>query len=146
LAARGLGASGAEQKELSRYITGAASQEFGNWQDRLAQLTGVGQTSAEAQAGRQYGAGTTEAGLGLQYALPSAQIYQDLGKVQAESELSRALMGRQNLSSLIGGISNIAGLGLGSIAPYLGGGSGSGSSSPTGGKGTLTLASIAPYI
>lgn len=56
-AARGGLASGNTLAELTRYSSGLATQNFGNYTNRLAGLGGVGQTSAENQAARgaQYG-------------------------------------------------------------------------------------------
>lgn len=49
-AARGRLNSGATWQALNRYGQGVANQEFGNWQNRLAALAGVGQ-SATTQTG-----------------------------------------------------------------------------------------------
>jgi hypothetical protein len=43
--ARGMLNSGARLRELSRYGTGMANQEYGNYQNRLAALAGLGQTA-----------------------------------------------------------------------------------------------------
>lgn len=56
-AARGGLASGNTLAALTQYSSGLASQNFGNYVNRLAGLAGTGQTSAENQAdrGTQYG-------------------------------------------------------------------------------------------
>jgi len=53
--ARGLLNSGARLRELMRYGTGVANQEYGNYQNRLASLAGLGQsaTGQTAQLGAQ---------------------------------------------------------------------------------------------
>lgn len=53
--ARGLLNSGARLRELTRFGQGMANQEFGNYQNRLAALAGIGQTATgqTAQLGAQ---------------------------------------------------------------------------------------------
>jgi hypothetical protein len=65
--ARGLVGSGARLRELTRYGTGVANQEYGNWLSRLQSLAGVGQAASGqaaslAQQGGQQQAGYTLAG------------------------------------------------------------------------------------
>lgn len=48
LAARGMSNSGAAMKELTRYGQGMASQQLGNYTNRLAALAGIGQTATQA--------------------------------------------------------------------------------------------------
>jgi hypothetical protein len=50
LAARGKSLSGAGVKEGVRYASGMASQEFGNFYNRLANLAGIGQSSTGSTA------------------------------------------------------------------------------------------------
>ena len=52
------GSSGRFSKEMARYSQGLASQEFGNYFNRLGVLSGVGQTATAQgiQAGQNYGA------------------------------------------------------------------------------------------
>lgn len=50
LAKRGLTGSGAEMKELSRFGSGLASQQFGNYKNSLAALAGVGQSATNQTA------------------------------------------------------------------------------------------------
>lgn len=56
--ARGLLLSGAQNKALTRYGQGVASEEFGNYTNRLAALAGLGQTANQsvASSAGQYGA------------------------------------------------------------------------------------------
>lgn len=58
LAARGMSNSGAAMKELTRYGQGMASQQLGNYTNRLASLAGIGQTATQATGN----AGMTAAG------------------------------------------------------------------------------------
>lgn len=65
--ARGLLGSGARLRELTRYGTGVANQEYGNWLSRLQSLAGVGQAASGqaaslAQQGGQNQANFTLAG------------------------------------------------------------------------------------
>lgn len=55
-AARGLRMSGGAMKDMARFNQGLASQEYGNWWNRLAGMSGVGQTatSQQIQAGQNY--------------------------------------------------------------------------------------------
>lgn len=58
MAARGLLNSGARGKAMTRYAQGVASDEFGNYMNRLAGAAGIGQTAVNSgnQAAGQYGA------------------------------------------------------------------------------------------
>lgn len=47
----GMTLSGAQRKGLSRYNQGFASNEFGNWYNRMRDLTGVGQGAANTLTG-----------------------------------------------------------------------------------------------
>lgn len=62
-AARGARFSGATQKALSDYAGNSASQEYGQFWNRLAGLAGVGQaaTGSVAQAGQNFASGTSDA-------------------------------------------------------------------------------------
>lgn len=64
-AANGMLLSGAQQKALSRYGQGLASQEYGNYWNRLAAMSGIGQTGTNAtqNAGSQF---SSQAGNALQ--------------------------------------------------------------------------------
>lgn len=67
-AARGSLMSGATIKAAQRYGTGLASQEFGNYANRLASLIGLGQTAA-----------TTAGGYGMQTGANVGQNYANIG-------------------------------------------------------------------
>lgn len=83
-AARGKLFSGSTQKALTDYGQGAASQEFGNWFNRLSGLAGTGQ-AATNQIG-QYG---------MNYANQAGQNYLNSGMAQASSygNMANALSG-----------------------------------------------------
>lgn len=93
--ARGLLGSGARLRELARYGTGVANQEYGNWLSRLQSLAGVGQAASGqaaslAQQGGQQQAGYTLAG----------------GQAQAQGTVGQA-------NALLGGLNQ--GIGLWSL-------------------------------
>lgn len=79
LAARGMSNSGAAMKELTRYGQGMASQQLGNYTNRLASLAGIGQTATQAtnMAGMQAARGISSAQLAAGDARASA--YQQRG-------------------------------------------------------------------
>lgn len=94
LAARGLSNSGRAMKELTRYGQGAASQQLGNYVNRLAAMAGVGQTA------------TTNTGqLGASAAAQAGQSIQAAGDARASGYLARA--NQNNL--LYGGLMDAAG-------------------------------------
>lgn len=70
--AQGLYGSGARANALTRTAAGLASQEYGNWYNRLAGLAGLGQTAvqsampviSQATQGQGSAAGAATAGLG----------------------------------------------------------------------------------
>ena len=95
LSATGLRGSGAEQKELLRYGQGLAAQEYGDWQDQLRQLAGLGAETGEMAAQRQYGTGGLLANLGLGYGGQLSQLYGTMAQAQAESELAKAQIAAQ---------------------------------------------------
>lgn len=74
--AQGLYGSGARANALTRTAAGLASQEYGNWYNRLAALAGIGQTATQAALpaitqgiqgqGSAAGAATAGAGQALQ--------------------------------------------------------------------------------
>lgn len=72
----GIQDSGAAQKSAIQYSQGLASQEYGNWANRLAALAGVGQTTAQnqAQLGSNYANQVTGINQNLSGALGSSYI------------------------------------------------------------------------
>lgn len=73
MAARGIRLSGAGIKAAGEYNQGMASQEYGNWYNRLAGLAGVGQTAT----GQQLGAGQN-------YANQTGQNFLNMGNAQGQ--------------------------------------------------------------
>lgn len=80
-AAGGTTGTPAEQKAMMRYGQGLAGQEYGQYQQRLGGLAGMG----EQVAGQQ-------AQLGLGYGQLGAGLYGQLGQAGAESALARAML------------------------------------------------------
>lgn len=72
LRALGMGNSGAALKALTKYRTGIADQEFGNWWNRQAGLAGVGQATSN-----------TLTNLGANFGNNAAQLTQDAGLARA---------------------------------------------------------------
>lgn len=77
-AALGIQDSGAAQRSAMQYGQGLASQEYGNWANRLAALGGVGQTAAanNAQVGGNYANAVTGINQNTAQALGSSYINQ----------------------------------------------------------------------
>jgi hypothetical protein len=90
--ARGLLNSGARLRELMRYGTGMANQEYGNWWNRKAALAGIGQT-ATGQTGM----------LGANAANNVAQNTMSGGQAQAGATIGGA-------NAALGGINQGVGL------------------------------------
>jgi len=74
--ARGMLNSGARLRELMRYGTGVANQEYGQYQNRLAALAGLGQTATgqTAQLGAQTAANVGQAQMAGGQAAAQGQI------------------------------------------------------------------------
>lgn len=126
-AAQGLTGSGAEARELQRVGQGLASQEYGQYQNRLANLAGMGQTAAQQAAQQAYGTGQQLSGLGQYYAGQLSPLLQQWGQ-QAQ----------QQQSGLMGGIGSLIGAGasiLGNVLPGIGGLFGGGGGGMGGGSG-----------
>jgi hypothetical protein len=90
--ARGMLNSGGRLRELMRYGTGVAQQDYNNWLSRLQGLAGVGQ-SATGQT----------ASLAQQQGLTQAQMAQQMGTMQGTGTIGQA-------NAMLGGINNAAGL------------------------------------
>lgn len=120
-AASGRAGSGAEMAELQRLGQGAASQEYGHFQDRLAGLAGMGGQFA-SQAGQQaMQTGTGLAGLESQFASPLAGLQQGLGQVQGSSILGQQAAHGQFARNIFGGLGSLAGGLLPGLGSVLGG-------------------------
>lgn len=92
LISRGRGLSGAAVKAGIRYASGAASQQFGDFYNRLAGIAGVGQTAVN-----------TSAGAGANAANQTSNAYLNAGNVRA-SAYSNGANGVNN--AVQGGIGN----------------------------------------
>lgn len=90
--ARGMLNSGARLRELTRYGQGIANQEYGNYQNRLAALAGIGQSAT----------GTT-AQLGAQTAANVGNAYTQGGQAAAQGQIGQA-------NAILGGVQQGVGL------------------------------------
>jgi hypothetical protein len=116
--ARGLVGSGAEAKELQRVGQGLANQEYGQYQNRLSNLAGLGQQAASQSAQQAYGAGSGLANLGYGYGGQLANQYTGLGQTMAESELAK----QQQRADLLKGIGSWIGKGVDTLGSVVSGG------------------------
>ena len=106
-AARGMMGSGAEQRALQRVGQGLASQQYGQWQQRLAGLSGMGAQTGAQMAQEQTGAGRGLASLGAQYGGLLSNLYGRLAGVQA-----------QEMPYQYAGLGAL-GQGIGQLLPYI---------------------------
>jgi hypothetical protein len=102
-AARGMTGSGAEQQALQRIGQGLANQEYGQWQQRLANLSGLGAQTASGMAGQQLTGGTSLANLGLGYGKTISDLYGRLAGIQG-AEMPYQMAGLGELGSGIGSL------------------------------------------
>jgi hypothetical protein len=112
-AASGMGGSGAEQAELQRRAEGLASQEYGQYQGRLANLAGSGQQAAGQAAQLAYGTGGTLANLGRGYSAQEAGTLGQMGQSAAEAKMAES-------SGLGGALGTLGGVFLGPAASKIG--------------------------
>lgn len=106
-AATGTTGSGAEQKALMKQAQGMANQEYSNWENQLRSLAGMGQTSAEAAAQREMGAGTELAKQGQGYSTSLSDLFQNMGAANANAILAQMAMESKDAAankSLFGGL------------------------------------------
>lgn len=89
-AAHGLRGSGAEQRALLRESQGLASQDYGQYQQRLAGLAGMGAGAAQQGAQAAYGAGRGLASVVGQFAPQEAALWERGGQASAEAEMAAA--------------------------------------------------------
>lgn len=112
-AARGLSSSGAEQMALQQQGQGMAEQGWDkylkNYQDRLSDLSGMGQRSALASSDIASGAGKSLADLGLRYTGLSSDALQGMGKSSAEALMAKGTAKSNQQSSIWGAIGAIGG-------------------------------------
>jgi len=107
-AASGMTGSGAEQAELQKRGQGMAQQEYGGYQDRLANLAGMGQQSSSRASQLAYGEGGELANLGYGYAGQESNLYGQMGESAAESQMAQSSGLGKFLGTAAGGIANIA--------------------------------------
>lgn len=100
--ARGMLNSGARLRELTRFGQGMANQEYGNYQNRLASLAGIGQ-SATGQTAQ----------LGANAASAAGNAYQQAGQAQAAGGIgaANAYLGGANAGIGLYGMMNPKGWG-----------------------------------
>ncbi len=117
--ARGMTRSGGTLRAEQRFGTGLANQEFGNWQNRLAALAGIGQTATGqgVQAGQNY-------------ANQSSNLLQDAAASRASGYV---------------GAGNAIGGGLGQYAQYLGTQNAAQNNYTTAGGGMYKGSYLAPF-
>jgi hypothetical protein len=114
-AARGMTGTGAEQREVQRLGQGMAEQQWSQYQNRLAQLAGMGETAAGASAQMAYGGGQELAQLGTQYAGMDVQAQEMAAKARAEAEMAKEVQKEREeeergstIGKIIGGIGGAA--------------------------------------
>jgi hypothetical protein len=101
--ARGLIGSGARARELMRYGTGVANQEYGNWMNRLQGLAGVGQTASGQTASLGQQAGQNLAATNSQGGSALANLAMQTGQANAQGTVGQA-------NALLGGVNQGVGL------------------------------------
>lgn len=100
--ARGMLNSGARLRELTRYGTGVANQEYGNWQNRLAALAGLGQTATGQ---------TAQLGAAAAGAAGQAQMAGGQAAAQGITGGANAMFGGLNAGAGLYGLMNPGGWG-----------------------------------
>ena len=135
--ARGMLNSGSRLRELTRFGTGLANQEYNNWRSSLSQLAQMGVGAATGSAGIAQQGGNTAAALAAQGANNAANITMQgagasapytagAGQAQAAGTVGQA-------NSIMGGINQ--GIGLYSLMNGFGGMGSVGQKYPTAGPG-----------
>lgn len=102
-AARGMLGSGGRLRELTRYGTGVANQEYNNWLSRLQGLAGVGQAASGQTASLAAGTGGQGASLLQQGGAQQAAYTLAGGQAAASGQVGQA-------NALLGGLNQ--GLGI----------------------------------
>lgn len=107
-AARGMLRSGGQMRALTRYGQGVASDEFGNYYNRLSNIAGLGQTATNNQAtlGQNFGVNASNALMNAGNArasgyLSQGQMYGNLAGIGAD--LFTRLYGNKNSDVAAGG-------------------------------------------
>jgi hypothetical protein len=131
-AAKGLGGSGAEQAQLQQLGQGMAQQEWNNYlsnyQSKLSNIAGIGQSSAEQQAQIQYGGGQSLANLGLQYSGMNVGVLENQAKAQAEAAMAQQSMRQQGWGNIFGALGQLGGAAIGGMTGGMTGMGGAGGS------------------
>jgi hypothetical protein len=105
----GLTGSGAEQRALQRYGTGLAEQQYGQYQTRLGQLAGMGQTAAGTAGQFAYGGGMGIGQQRLGYAGLGTGLYGELGRALAEAQMAQERARQEGRGGFWGGIGGLLG-------------------------------------
>lgn len=109
-ASRGLLMSGGQQRELTRYGQGIASNEFNTYANRLSSLAGVGQSTA-VQTGQMGATAAQAAGqMGMQGAAGAGNAMMQAGTARASGYVGQANAYSAGLGNLAGSLGMYAGL------------------------------------
>lgn len=128
-AARGLAGGGGTSKALQEYGQGLANQEYGQYQNRLGQLAGMGQQSAGQAFQGALGTGQYLGSLGAQYAGDIGSAYGGMGQSAANSIMAGQAADQATRSNWINQLGMLGGMALGgpfggflgsSLSNYLG--------------------------
>lgn len=101
--ARGLLGSGGRLRELMRYGTGVANQEYGNWMSRLQGLAAAGQAASGQTASLAQGAGQNMASVNQAGGGALANLALQGGQAAAQGTVGQA-------NALLGGLNQGVGL------------------------------------
>lgn len=107
-AARGMTASGAQMKALTRFGQGTANQEYNNWLNRVGAVAGQAPQAAGAQSGIYGNLGANQ-----------AQNSGNLASLAMTNGSTQVDLANRSQSSFNGNLSNVF-KGLGSIGSYFG--------------------------
>lgn len=101
--ARGMLGSGARARELVRYGTGMAQQDYGNWLSRLQGLASAGQAATGQGATLAAATGGQQASTAQQGGSALSNLLVQGGQAQAQGTVGQA-------NALLGGVNQAAGL------------------------------------
>lgn len=101
--ARGMLGSGARARELVRYGTGMAQQDYGNWLSRLQGLASAGQAATGQGATLAAATGGQQASTAQQGGSALSNLLVQGGQAQAQGTVGQA-------NALLGGVNTAAGL------------------------------------
>lgn len=117
-AAKGLTGSGAEQKQLMQYGQGLANQDYGNYQNRLQGLAGMGQQSAQSAQNLTAQTGMGLANLGRGYAEDIGGTYQGMGSNAANALMAAYAQNQGQKGQFWQGLGQLGGAAIGAL-PFL---------------------------